>query len=988
MTRLNRLTIGAVILAVLIPSGLFAQAATTAELVGTVTQNGQPLPGVTVTISSPAMQGTRTAVTGAAGGYSFVALPPGDYTVRFEMEGMQKNTQRTTLSLAQTSRVDADLKVTAVAEAITVTATAPAVLETTQVAMNFKGKLIDRLPTGRTLRDMTLLVPGVNANGVNAQVTISGAPSYDNVFLVNGVVVNENLRGQPHNLFIEDAIQEQTVMTAGISAEYGRFTGGVVSTLTKSGGNEFSGSLRDSLTNPAWTKITPFRDAQGRPQAKPQDKINPVYEATLGGYAWRDRLWFFGAGRKAKTATQRSTAFTNIQFNNTIDEKRYEGKLTGQITPKHSLVASYLDIKLTELNNSFGSILDPESIVPSRQLPNSLKTIHYSGIITNNLLLEGQWAKKEFAFVNSGSRFTDRVKGTWILDLVRGTFFASPVFCGVCTPEARNNKSWLAKGNYFLSTKALGNHSIVFGIEDYAETRIANNHQSGSDFTITNSGNIIQGSDVFPRFDQNTTLRWQPILRSSQGTDFKTGSGFVNDKWDFNSHWSFNVGVRFDRNNGHDADGHLISNDSAFSPRLGAMYDILGNGRHRLNATVGRYVSKIADGNVGGSGQAAGNPAFISFRYGGPVINGPGATNFVSKYDALAQLYAWFDSVGGTDNKSFLIGTSVPGFAARFDSSIASPSVDEITFGYGTQLRSNAYIKVDLISREWKNFYAGHLDTTTGKATDPFGNLGDQSVTVNDDRETKRTYRGVQLQGQWNPNRFTIGGGYTYSRLRGNDGGEGAGTATIRNLPESLWYPEYLNYAARRPSGWLAQDQRHRARVWASYDLPTPVGGFVFSLLHSYDSGQSYSAIGTIDASGRITPFDGLPKNPGYTLSQLGTTHDYYFGARGQYRLPNVQSTDVAVKYNVPITRVNLFVQAKMTNIFDNSHLADSRFINTNVITRRTGGASSGLKAFNPKTETPVEGVHYRLDPNFGKAARFEAYQVPRSYNFTAGIRF
>ncbi len=987
MMRRARFTLHAILFVLLVPIDLFAQG-TTADLVGTVTLRGQAFPGVTVTISSPSMQGTRTAVTGPSGGYSFVALPPGEYTVRFEMEGMQKSAHRTTLSLAQTSRVDADLKLSAVSESITVTATAPAVLETTQVAMNFTSKQIDRLPSGRTVRAITLLSPGVNANGVNAQITISGAPSYDNTFLVNGVVVNENLRGQPHSLFIEDAIEETTVLTAGISAEYGRFTGGVVSTLTKSGGNQFSGSLRDSLTNPAWTKITPFRDAQGKPQAKPVDKIDHVYEGTLGGFVLRDRLWFFGAGRKAKNSTQRSTAFTNIQFNNDIDEKRYEGKLTGQITPKHSIVASYLDIKLTEINNSFGSILDTESIVPSRQLPNSLKSLHYNGIITNNLLLEAQYAKKQFAFINSGSRFTDRVKGTWISDLVRGTFFASPVFCGVCTPEGRNNRSWLGKGNYFLSTKALGNHSIVFGAEDFAETRIANNHQSGSDFTITNSGNIIQGSDVFPRFDQNTTLRWQPILKSSQGTDFKTRSAFVNDKWDFTSHWSFNVGLRYDRNDGHDADGHLVSNDNAFSPRLGAMYDILGNGRHRVNLNVGRYVSKIADGNVGGSGQAAGNPAFISFRYGGPVINGPGTTNFVSKYDALAQLFAWFDSVGGTDNKSFLIGTSVPGFAARFDSSIASPSVDEITLGYATQLRPNAYVRVDLISREWKNFYAGQLTTATGKATDPFGNIGDQSVTVNDDRETTRTYRGLQLQGQWNPNRFTIGGGYTYSRLRGNDQGEGSGTATIRNLPNSLWYPEYLDYAARRPSGWLAQDQRHRARVWASYDLPSRIGSFIFSLLHSYDSGQSYSAIGTIDASGRITPFDGVPKNPGYTLSQLGTTHDYFFSKRGQFRLPSVQSTDVAIKYGVPISRLNLFLQAKMSNIFNNSKLADSRFINTNVITRRTGGSASGLVAFNPRTETPVEGVHYRLDPNFGKASRFEAYQTPRTYNLSAGIRF
>jgi hypothetical protein len=81
-----------------------------------------------------------------------------------------------------------------------------------------------RLPVARTIVSTVLLAPGVSNTGVNNQVTISGAPSHDNTFLVNGVVVNENLRGQPHNLFIEDAIQETTVLAGGVSAEYGRFT--------------------------------------------------------------------------------------------------------------------------------------------------------------------------------------------------------------------------------------------------------------------------------------------------------------------------------------------------------------------------------------------------------------------------------------------------------------------------------------------------------------------------------------------------------------------------------------------------------------------------------------------------------------------------------------------------------------------------------------------------------------------------------------------
>ena len=105
--------------------------ATSSTLTGMVTTEGKPLPGVTVTISSPALLGTRTTVSGPSGDYVFPGIPPGRYDVRFELEGMQTVTRRADLRLAETSRVDTDLKVSAVAESITVTASAPSVLETT-----------------------------------------------------------------------------------------------------------------------------------------------------------------------------------------------------------------------------------------------------------------------------------------------------------------------------------------------------------------------------------------------------------------------------------------------------------------------------------------------------------------------------------------------------------------------------------------------------------------------------------------------------------------------------------------------------------------------------------------------------------------------------------------------------------------------------------------------------------------------------------------
>ena len=1008
MPRLTRFVVCFVALLCAIP--LIAQ--TTGSLSGVVTSEGAPLPGVTVTVSSPALQGTRTTVTSESGGYSFPTLPPGQYKVRLELAGMAPAELRTTIQLSQPARLETEMKVTAVTEAITVTAEAPAVLESTGVATSFSQETIEKLPVGRNIRDTTLLAPGVSPNGVNRQITINGGPSYDNIFMVNGVVVNENLRGQPHSLFIEDAIQETTVITSGISAEYGRFTGGVVSTLTKSGGNEFSGSLRDTFTNPSWTEKPDLPNATEGP-----DITNQVYEGTLGGRIIRDRLWFFAAGRKAKTAIGRSTFNTGIPFSNSFDEKRYEGKLTAQITSNHNIVGSYLDVNNVETNNVFPEIYDEASIVPSRELPNTLASVSYNGVLGSNLVVEASWSQKDYAFVNSGGRFTDRIKGTWISDSVSGARMNAPVFCGVCKSEERNSGGKAVKGTYFLSTTGLGNHSIALGADRFEETRISDNHQSGSDFTLS-ARVVVDGKNVYPVFNSATRLSWWPIFVESPGTDLSSDAFYINDKWDLNNHFAFNIGVRYDANDAVDADGEVVSDDSNFSPRLGMNWDVQGNGRHRVTANYARYATKIGDGsNVFSTAQAAGSPGTFTWAYTGPNVNA--AAPYVSAEQALNILFNWFDSIGGTANTNF-VSSSYPGYGSIFRESLQTPVADEYTIGYGMQITPRASARVDYVRREWHNFYARQVNEPGVYITPPNNVLADMSVTVNDDEFTTREYDAIELQGNWSvANNFTLGGHYTWSELTGNDVSEGGGTATIRNTPSEIFYPEYLNYDRRRPEGYLGQDRTHRARLWATYDLATAFGGFTFSAIESFDSGFAYSAIGSIDATGRSANFrgcsatvttncfNGLPANPGYRLNGAGDLHDYFFSDRGEYRTASRLATDLAVVYNTPtFGKFSAFIRGDVLNLFNTNEIVDPALLNTDVYTSRTR-TDVGLRPFNPFTEAPIEcpqgssaaqcssmGAHWMKGPNFGKPNSQDALQVtdrslaPRTYRMAVGLRF
>jgi hypothetical protein len=596
------------------------------------------------------------------------------------------------------------------------------------------------------------------------------------------------------------------------------------------------------------------------------------------------------------------------------------------------------------------------------------------------------------------------VGGSFLYDLSRLAFANAPVFCGVCNnDEERNNDSFVAKATYFLNTAALGSHNIALGVEDYAETRKSNNFQSASQFELNIGGGHVVGPNYFPRFDTGTTIRYRPIFELSPGTDFQTRSAFINDRWDFNQHFSFNIGVRYDENNGHDASGNLVSDDSEFSPRLGMLYDLRGDGKYRVNLNYGTYVTKIADGNVGGSGQGAGNPSLFSWTYRGPAINpaGTAADQLIPTRQALAMVFAWFETIGGIANRNSADGyqgSSIAGFVTEFPDSISSPSVEELSVGFGMQIGRSGFARVDLIDRQWTNFYAAKLDLSTGTKADLEGFIGDLAFTINEDDETEREYQGIQLYSIFRPGRWNIGGGYTWSELKGNDLGEGAGTATIRNLPLSTWYPEYLGYANRRPTGFLPQDQTHRARVWIGYDIPTPFGNFNLSALQRFDSGTAYSAIGTIDATGRIAPIPNLIANPGYRLNQIGTSHDYFFSDRGAFRSEDEYNTDLSINYTLPIWKVNLFVNTQVLNIFDGDAVITP---NTTVTTRRTGGAGSGLVTFNPFTTTPIEcpqgapaaqctalGAHWQKGANFGKPVGVASYQIPREYRFTLGLRF
>ena len=997
----------------LIASAALAQSIPTATITGKVTADGSPIPGVTVTVSSPNLQGTRSTVTSSSGDYILPLLPAGAYTVTYELSGMQTVTRRVSLASTRTDTIDIALRPTAVSESITVTAETPmtAAVESTQVATNFKQDMIDELPVGRTVTAVALLAPGVNSNGPGGNVIISGAMSFDSLYLVNGAVVNENLRGQPHGLFIEDAIQETTVLTGGVPAEYGHFTGGVVSSITKSGGNDLSGSFRSNLTNESWVSRTPLTTEQ-------EDNINQVYEATLGGPFLRDRLWFFGAGRLSETEDINQTvpglarlgdqdangvqipvgtALTPITYPNTREQTRLEGKLTGSITNKHTVVASYFDVQDVETNQTGQSIMDLDSLVAEREQPNTFLVANYNGVFSPRFFAEAQYSKKDFKFVGSGSTFYDLIKGTLITDRARGTRYWSPTFRNTPEGEERDIEVFSAKGTYFLTTPSFGTHEVRAGVEDFTEIRAVNNYQNGSDYRISVPSTIVRGNTIYPRMPGTgdlTRISWLPIFVLSQGSEYNTRSAFLQDTWTLNQHLRLALGVRYDKNDAlSGAKTFKIADDDAISPRLGANYDIFGNGRLVATASYGHYVGRLAEG-AANDADPAGRNASLQWDYRGPNINNDvnAPTNTLIPTDvAIKMVMDWFFANGGTSRRPFRTTPSVPGVESVIDvEGLPSPMVKEATVGLGSAIGTRGYVRADLVWRNWDNFYSSYRNAETGKVTDPItATQYDRSIIRSDNDVYDREYRGVQTQFSYRLlQRLNVGGTYTWSKLRGNVTGEDSGSGPL--VGSAGEYPEYRRAEWNYPEGYLTGDQRHRARVWAQWDQPTPIGNFNFSVLQNFDSGTASSTDGDVDTRPYVT-------NPGYLTPPANVA--YFFGGRGNVTYDDITSTNLSVNYKVGLVRgIQLFISPEVLNVFNEQGVESGgeEILTAVDCAPRTAGQTDlaapcparGLQRFNPFTEQPVEGTHWIKGTNFGAPNSEGDYQTPRTFRLSVGLRF
>jgi hypothetical protein len=477
----------------------FAQGVQTGTIRGVV-RDAQDLavPGVTVTVTSAALQGPRTVVTDTQGLYAIPALPAGTYTVKFELAGFATIERQTTVALGLTVDQNVSLRPAGVTESVQVVAETPAPIATPVVGANYKHEEIESLATPRTIQGIAQLAPALTTNSPNAtQVVINGGFAYDNIFMLNGVDVDDNLFASPQNLFVEDAIEETQVLTSGISAEYGRFSGGVVNAITKSGSNTFQGSGRINFTNPSWSAATPFEVEQNRAATAHPNQGLRSYEGTFGGPILKDHLWFFSSGRYQSNSAPLTLPVSAAVVSQDTNNKRGSIKVTGSPASGHTIQGEFFNNPQTitntsGLSNSF--LIDTHDLI-TRSNPNKSFYANYRGILGNNLLAEAQYSRRGYTFNQSGP------SGTSILDSpffdINQSVLYNAAYFDANDPEERNNRQ--LTGNVTAYWSLAGRHETKSGYEWFRSQRTGGNSQSPTSYVFL-SDFVTDGSGA-PVFD-------------------------------------------------------------------------------------------------------------------------------------------------------------------------------------------------------------------------------------------------------------------------------------------------------------------------------------------------------------------------------------------------------------------------------------------------------------------------------------------------------
>lgn len=683
---------------IFLSSGIFlsAQLTQTGYINGKVTdEEGQPLPGVAVTIKSPALiLPQMDMVTTASGTFRFPGLPPGLYTVTFQLTGFKTLVREgIRVSVGLTTTIDVTLEMSQIEETVTVVGQTPAVdIKTSTMVASLTSEFLQSVPASRNLSTFFNMAPGVTSSLAH------GSSERDNTYNIDGVNVTDPVTGTQAGSFGIDIMEELSVQTGALPAEYGSVRGAVVNVVTKSGGNRFSGSAsfyyRDKSLVGDNTKFTVFEGSESGFDYESE----PVF--TLGGPVIKDKIWFFG-----NFSFNKSQEFLpGYPWDETgavpLDYYRIYPyiKATYQMTEKDRLILSFnfSDYKRHHRGASYNRTVESTW---DQTTPIYTYNIQYTRMFGPNLFMNVKGAYMDYHLNLTAKNDLPRIYNTSLIKY-RQSYGYDDVY-------TRRRLQLMADATYFIDDW-FGRHEIKGGIEfeRSSDSRYRGHNMTGTVFNLDVES--ILGYPVGPFFYyRNVTVgdvtyevpNYVTYYQDFTRLDKKIViGGFLQDTWSPIDRLTVNLGLRFDHQDGiipkqglergeveyggEIYDPRVLESFTAMTwntlaPRLGLTFDITGDGKTAFKMSFGRYyIANIMQWFV------TVNPnSFISWRH-----------YFTYSIDLATETM----TVTGVEPMSRFSATA----SATMDPDLKSPYLDEFTIGIERELARNISLGVRYI-RKW-----------------------------------------------------------------------------------------------------------------------------------------------------------------------------------------------------------------------------------------------------------------------------------------------
>ncbi len=617
------------------------------NITGIVTDpSGAVVTDVTVTIVNKATNRTLTSKTRSDGTYSAFEIEPGRYSVTFQKQGFGLYEVPDVIVLVgRTANVSAQMKLGSVDQKVEVVETAPLIDTTsTMIATNVTAEEIEHLPKPRTFQAIANFSPSVNTGVIEGGFQVNGASAAENAYYIDGVATNSVVDGSARQSATFDYIQEVQVKTTGLDAEFGGALGGVVSAITKSGGNAFHGDVhyyyygnklaaappeRLTLDPTTGTDVAYFQDEKGK-------RNNHEIGGSFGGPLVKDRLWFFTSASPRWLSRRLDYQFTKAydsngypifepgQMNRSFHKMNWFNKLSWNpsdrlrtnfswlYTPEYQTGSLYA---YDEFAPNASSSLKSDAFADSRrgynQAENSL-TGQVDLTLTTTSLLSVKGGRYYLNYKGTGVptngaywwQLTPNIPG---LDdsLQRNQGTTTP--SGAITAHDKTTRTYIQADMSQLFNFG-GQHNIKFGA---GTQKLVNNIQDlwyGSDGRVEFYFSVDDpATPANEAANCNTCLSAGGIGRGTYGfyavqtggTVGTAGSNitnlYVQDSWKLHRRLTVNAGVRFEKETipsfRPDVQKYAIQFGfgDKIAPRLGASYDLLGNGKVKLSAGWGRY---------------------------------------------------------------------------------------------------------------------------------------------------------------------------------------------------------------------------------------------------------------------------------------------------------------------------------------------------------------------------------------------------------------